>query len=401
MEQWKAPVKNAPETNAPVPETKQGRTAGEPACLLSGEAGGTAAPLSREECLALAAVVLAADARPDSSRPETSILQESLAAAADRIPALASWLLSRPASSPVSTGSQRNRESLARLAAAVVLPGEARYAEVARDAEVAGRAGPSPEATVLREAVLAALAHAELRERFDRALTEARLDAMRELAYGAGHEINNPLANIATRAQALLLDESDPERRRRLASIVDQSFRARDMIGGLMLFARPPKPRREAVDVGGLAAAAIEAVQGQAKTRGVRLEYCPLPQPATVFVDRVQVEEAIRIVVVNAIEAVAAGGRVVLEVARQVLPGGPSGPDWCEMKVADDGRGMSAETARRAFDPFFSGREAGRGIGLGLSKAWRLIELSGGRVTIDSRPGQGTRVSILLPSPGG
>jgi signal transduction histidine kinase len=66
---------------------------------------------------------------------------------------------------------------------------------------------------------------------------------------------------------------------------------------------------------------------------------------------------------------------------------------------------MDAATLRRAFDPFFSGREAGRGIGLGLPKAWRLIELNGGTVAVDSRPGGGTRVTVAVPldhvGPGG
>jgi signal transduction histidine kinase len=116
-----------------------------------------------------------------------------------------------------------------------------------------------------------------------------------------------------------------------------------------------------------------------------------------VFVDRVQVEEAIRVVVVNALEAVAAGGRVVLEATRR----SPQAGGWCEVTVTDDGRGMSFEATRRAFDPFYSGREAGRGAGLGLPKAWRLVESSGGTVLLDSRPGQGTRVSILLPEASG
>ena len=58
---------------------------------------------------------------------------------------------------------------------------------------------------------------------------------------------------------------------------------------------------------------------------------------------------------------------------------------------------MDEETARRALDPFFSGREAGRGIGLGLSKAWRLIDTNGGVLEIDSKPGQGTCVMIRVP----
>jgi signal transduction histidine kinase len=91
----------------------------------------------------------------------------------------------------------------------------------------------------------------------------------------------------------------------------------------------------------------------------------------------------------NAVEAVEDGGHVT--VAGRVVGG------MVEIEVADDGRGMDAATLRRAFDPFFSGREAGRGIGLGLPKAWRLVELNGGSVGVESRPGGGTRVTIALP----
>jgi signal transduction histidine kinase len=58
---------------------------------------------------------------------------------------------------------------------------------------------------------------------------------------------------------------------------------------------------------------------------------------------------------------------------------------------------MPPDLLQRAFDPFFSGREAGRGIGLGLPKAWRLVSINGGRLEIDSRPGRGTSVAISLP----
>ena len=252
---------------------------------------------------------------------------------------------------------------------------------------------PAPEALLAVDAVRLAAAHEDLAAGFDAGVAEARLEAMRELAYGAGHEINNPLANIATRAQALLLEEADPERRRRLATIVDQSFRARDMIGGLMLFARPPKPRPAAVDAGGIVAAVVESVGPQAAARAARLEFA-LSEPAVeVMVDRAQIEEAVRAIAVNAIEAVEQGGSVSLSAFRRTTPDGEA----CGIVVADRGRGMDAETMRRAFDPFFSGREAGRGAGLGLSKAWRLIEANGGDVVLESRPGQGTLVTISLP----
>ena len=94
----------------------------------------------------------------------------------------------------------------------------------------------------------------------------------------------------------------------------------------------------------------------------------------------------------NAVEAVDDGGHVTVS--------GRDAGSMTEIEVSDDGRGMDATTLRRAFDPFFSGREAGRGIGLGLPKAWRLVELNGGTVAVDSRPAGGTRVTVSLPRAG-
>jgi signal transduction histidine kinase len=227
---------------------------------------------------------------------------------------------------------------------------------------------------------------------FEAALAEARLEALREFAYGAGHEINNPLANIAARAQALLVDEQDPERRRRLSTIVDQAFRARDMIGGLMVFARPPRPQPAAVPLGDVVRSVLEPLRTSVAARGLRLEYAPPPMPLEVFVDVGQVAEALRAVVQNAVEAVDDGGHVTVS--------GRAADGMAEIEVADDGRGMDAATLRRAFDPFFSGRDAGRGIGLGLPKAWRLLELNGGAAVVDARPGGGTRVTVSLPMAG-
>jgi len=348
-------------------------------------------PLGRRDCLELAHAVLAC-AGGTPPPPASGTVSRGLDALLSGVPVAgcATWL-ERLKQGP----SGFDDDSVGVLAACLVLPGDERALGVAG---VAGGAGPPPEAVLLREALRVAVADARLRQDFERAVAVARIESMRELAYGAGHEINNPLANIATRAQSLLLEERDPERRRRLSTIVDQSFRARDMIGGMMVFARPPKPRREPVDVGGIVAAAIEAVRVQATAAGVRLEYSPLPAPQAVLVDRVQVEEALRALLVNAIEAASAGGRVVVRVTHGVggHGGGGHGGD-CEVSVEDTGRGMTLEQVKRAFDPFYSGREAGRGAGMGLPKAWRLVESSGGDVVIDSRPGQGTRLLVRLP----
>lgn len=330
-------------------------------------------PLTRAACVALARMVLAGVRGGEVVATPAEIF----AACGGDDPGLAAWLAECGAKAdPV--GEPRCGTAVARLAAGLV---------------VAAQPAVVPEAALLREALQAALAAEHDERRFAAEVATARLEAVREFAYGAGHELNNPLANIATRAQSLLLDETDPERRRRLAAIADQAFRGRDMIGGLMVFARPPKPTpaRHALDE--LLTAAVEAVQPAASGRGVRLLYSPPPVPLAVCVDAAHVTEAIRLVALNAIEAVAAGGSVSIEVQGDAT----DARGGCVVTIADDGPGMDAATLRRSFDPFFSGREAGRGIGLGLPKAWRLLEANGGTIEIDSRPAKGSRVVIRLP----
>src|SRR5437868_15524952 len=96
---------------------------------------------------------------------------------------------------------------------------------------------------------------------FSAAVEAAKLQALYNFAYGLSHEINNPLANIATRAQTLLVDEKDAERRRKLATIVQQAFRAHEMIADLMLFARPPAANLKDVDLVSL----VNAVVGEVR----------------------------------------------------------------------------------------------------------------------------------------
>jgi signal transduction histidine kinase len=353
----------------------------EPAAPLTGDSGlaltladgATALPISRAGCLALARAVVAGMAA-DPAR-EAAAWRDSTPD-----PAVAAWLAA--AGSGIDQPAAVLTDLATRLRAAVVT--------ATRSGRLVAPKGETFEAAMLVDALDAAEAHHALSQRFEQRVSEARLDSLRELAYGAGHEINNPLANIAARAQALLIDEREPERRRRLATIVDQAFRARDMIGGLMLFARPPRPEPTATTIDEVLRPVVESLASRAAARAIRLEYTAPPAPVTVFVDPTQVGEAVRMLAVNALEAVDDGGRVHLEAA--------GAGQRARIVVGDDGPGMDPETAARACDPFFSGRDAGRGIGLGLPKARRLIESSGGSLALESRPGRGTRCIIDLPT---
>jgi hypothetical protein len=239
------------------------------------------------------------------------------------------------------------------------------------------------------EAKLARLA--ELEHRFAEAVERAKLEAMKELAYGAGHEINNPLANIATRAQTLLHDETDAEKRRKLAAINAQAFRAHEMIADLMLFARPPQLRPEDVDVGALLAHVADELQAEADAANIRINVQAPDQPVHISADPVQLAVVIRALCTNAIQAMTNGGQIDLRVVP--IPAG-----GVQITVADNGPGIPPDIRPKIFDPFFSGREAGRGLGFGLSKAWRLVTLHGGTIEVGETPGGGATFVTQLPT---
>lgn len=241
---------------------------------------------------------------------------------------------------------------------------------------------------------------AELETEFAAALETARLDAMRELAYGASHEINNPLANISARAQTLLQDEKDPERRRRLAAINSQAFRAHEMIADLMLFARPPQLRPQTVDLVALADDVLARLRDEAAAQHTELARTGESDPLPAAVDPTQLRVALRALVVNALEAVGEGGHIEVSLRRGASKaiGARTTTPTIELVVTDDGPGIPPEMRSRLFDPFFSGREAGRGLGLGLSKCWRIVTGHGGRIELAGRTERGATFIISLPA---
>lgn len=230
---------------------------------------------------------------------------------------------------------------------------------------------------------------ADLEARFDETLEAEKLASMAELAAGAGHEINNPLAVIAGRVELLLRGEQHPERRRDLAVIHTQALRIRTLISDLMLFARPPRPRLAPADLGALAARVAAELEPLAEARGIELT-CDVPERSTLFeIDAVQIEVALRALLDNALEAASAGGRVQVEVRADAMR--------ARILVADSGPGIAPDVRRHLFDPFYSGRQAGRGLGFGLAKCWRIVMLHGGQIEVGGETGSGARITIELP----
>lgn len=230
---------------------------------------------------------------------------------------------------------------------------------------------------------------AQLEAEFQRTLEAEKSEAMAEFAAGAGHEINNPLTVISGRAQLLLHGETDPERRRALALISAQATRVYEMIADMMLFARPPRPELARVDVTELIETLIADLAPMAARQETNLASVAFPRgEACVMADATQLAVALRAICHNALEALGSGGHIEIGVER-IEP-------EVRIHIRDDGPGITPEQRRHIFDPFYSARQAGRGLGLGLSKAWRIVTNHGGRIEVSSQTGQGATFTIVL-----
>ncbi|HEX2476610.1 MAG TPA: HAMP domain-containing sensor histidine kinase [Lacipirellulaceae bacterium] len=227
---------------------------------------------------------------------------------------------------------------------------------------------------------------------FNSRIEHEKLEAMKELAYGASHEINNPLANIAVRAQTLLQDEAGPERARKLVAIHRQAMRAHEMIADLMLFARPPKLNLDACDVRQVVRQVVDELTEIAAEQDTEVSVELTPCLMELEADVTQLAVAVHALVRNALEATGEGGHVRVSVRQTEIGNEP----FAEISVRDNGPGISAKIRERMFDPFFSGREAGRGLGFGLSKCWRIVTDHGGRIVVEQPAGGGAEITIFL-----
>jgi two-component system, NtrC family, sensor kinase len=218
----------------------------------------------------------------------------------------------------------------------------------------------------------------------------AKLAAVAEFAAGASHEINNPLAVISGHSQYLLKQEADEGRREALQSIVRQTRRIHAVLNELMLFARPPEPQPEWLELGRLVRSAVTELAPLAAERQVEMQTGHHPTSLWVEADPKQLSIALAALVRNGIEAAPLGGWVRVSTTFR--------PDRLDVVVEDSGPGPDERSRAHLFDPFYSGRAAGRGRGLGLPAAWRLARENGGEVRYVPVPGGPTRFVLTLPA---
>lgn len=227
-------------------------------------------------------------------------------------------------------------------------------------------------------------------ERSGRELARAeKLAEVGRLAAGLVHEMRNPLAalemNLSSLARSGALTDIEREQ---LGIAREQGARLERMLSELLAYSRPVTLRCEPLAAAALAARVSDLSRAELDQRRVRLELDPPRAPFSLTADAEILARALVNLVHNAAQASPPGAAVRLALRRA--------GDVALVKVVDEGAGMPAATRARLFEPFFTTRE--EGTGLGLSNARKYVEAHGGRIEIESEPGRGTTVRVILPA---
>jgi signal transduction histidine kinase len=223
-------------------------------------------------------------------------------------------------------------------------------------------------------------------------LNRRKQDALMEFAAGAGHEINNPVAAISGRVQLLLKEEADPKRRESLATIGAQAMRISQMIGDTMQYAEPPPLHPARCELGASVKTILEKLGSRLQGQGTQVKLTR-PEEVWITADENQLLTVIAELVTNSLNALGQGGTIHVTVANPDA----SVPGFAKLEIADDGPGLTEIERRHLFDPFYSGRQAGRGLGFGLCKCWRIVTQHGGTMEVNSVPWVRTAITTLWP----
>jgi two-component system, sporulation sensor kinase E len=224
-------------------------------------------------------------------------------------------------------------------------------------------------------------------------LESERIAALQLLAAGVAHEIGNPLNSLTIHLQLLerrlrKLPEKDREHFIQPLSVAQEEIKRLDSIVTQFLRAIRPAPLQRAPhDLNSLVRDAADFLAPELKSRNILLELDLAPGLPVLDVDQDQLKQAFFNIVKNASEAMKQGGLLKIRTG--------SDADWINVTFADTGGGMTQETMARVFEPYFTTKKGGSGLGLMITQ--RIIRAHGGEVVLESDPGQGLRLTLRLP----
>jgi PAS domain S-box-containing protein len=242
------------------------------------------------------------------------------------------------------------------------------------------------------------------RQRLEFQLLQAqKMEAIGRLAGGVAHDFNN-LLTVITGYTQWILDELPPDHRLRQAATETllAADRASALTNQLLAFSRSQVYQPEPVDLN-MIVARLDRMLRRIIGEDIELTVSMAPRLGRVRADAGQLEQVLLNLVVNARDAMPAGGRLLVETAdvdvreSDVAEAGCPPGQYVMILVADTGCGMDAKTKERIFEPFFTTKEKGKGTGLGLATVYGILSQNNGYVTVESEPGQGSVFRVYLP----
>ena len=215
-----------------------------------------------------------------------------------------------------------------------------------------------------------------------------KLASVGKLAAGVAHEINNPLTCVLTNSSLILEDlPPDDPRREDLQTVVNETLRCRKIVKGLLDFARQTKPQKQVLSINKTAEDVLMLVRNQASFQNIMIKTDLDPELPPVFADADQMRQVVLNIVLNAADAMPQGGSLRVR--------SHSNSNHVELNISDTGSGIPEEIQDRLFEPFFTTKKTG--TGLGLSIAYGILERHHGLLKVESSPGSGTTVTVVLP----
>jgi signal transduction histidine kinase len=210
------------------------------------------------------------------------------------------------------------------------------------------------------------------------------------MAAGIAHEINNPLAGILLYSSNLVKKaRGDRNLKEGLEVIIQESKRCKTIIQELLDFSRDRAPQRALASINDIIEKALSILDNEFRLRHIRIERTLSDTIEKTLLDENQIEQVFVNLLINAIQAIGEGGTIAIN--SRMLPENPA----IEVVFADNGCGIPKEQIHKIFEPFFSTKKHGTGLGLAVS--YGILRNHNGDITVSSVPGEGTRFTIQLP----
>lgn len=219
-----------------------------------------------------------------------------------------------------------------------------------------------------------------------------RLAIVGQLAANVAHELNNPLQGIVTYSSLLLeKDICDEPSRQNIEKIAIQANRCREIIRGLLDFSRQKKPQKTLTNINDLLRRCVSLVENQALFHNIRIVQNLDESLPMIVVDPSQIERVFLNLIINAAEAMDGSGTLTLTTCMGL------NSKTIEIEVKDTGHGISVENMEKIFNPFFTTKEIGHGVGLGLAISYGIVKEHNGEITVESEYGKGATFTVNLP----